>query len=448
MLRWPYLAAIACGFVAGIGIVAVLGNGLQVEPTEPGRSSPFEAFTRPAFIPHPPDNPPTPEKFALGERLFHDPRLSANGKLSCASCHDPRLAFTDGEPTGRGVTGRQLKRHTPTLWNLAWSPTLMWDGRAATLEQQAKGPIELPNEMGEQLATVVQRLAPEIDYQRQFTAAFPADPRVTSDNLLKAIAAYERTLVSPPTRFDQWIAGDKDALTDEEKTGFDLFMGRGRCVTCHSGFAFTDHSFHDIGLETDDLGRGPVLGVPQINYAFKTPGLRELAWTAPYMHNGSLATLEDVIRHYESGGIPRPTRSKDIPGSLSLSDDERASLVAFLGTLSSETAPKPSREPWVVATGAQPPRSVETAIAEPVTTISQRDKQFHPGHISIAASQPLTILNDDIRTHNVRIYDPRFDFNSGAQDPGESVTLTLPLSGTYDAFCGIHPTMRLRIEVK
>lgn len=384
---------------------------------------------------------------ALGERLFHDARLSVDGTISCASCHDPRLAFTDGEPTGRGVSGRPLKRHTPALWNLAWAPALFWDGRADSLEHQAKGPIEHPDEMGETLDNIAERIAAKIDYVRAFAEAFPNDARVTSGNILKAIAAFQRTIVSPPTRFDRWIAGEDDALSDEERAGFDIFTGRGQCTACHSGFAFTDYSFHDIGLPTGDLGRGPVLGVPQINHAFKTPGLRELAWTAPYMHNGSLATLEEVIRHYESGGIDRPSRSKDMPSGLDLSDDERLALVAFLGTLSSERAPAPSREPWV-AGGVPPPMPTVEATAAATATISQRDRQFTPAHVAIGAGQKLTILNDDSRTHNVRIYDPRLDFNSGAQEPGESVSLTLPASGTYRAFCGIHPTMQLIVDVE
>ena len=405
------------------------------------------AFARPQAVPHPPDNPPLPEKVALGEKLFNDPQLSSDGSTSCATCHDPRLSFADGVPIGEGVSKRPLSRHTPALWNLAWAPTLFWDGRADSLEVQAKVPIEHPDEMGADLEEVVARLAGDPVYRGAFQAAFPSDPTVSAANVLKALAAYERTLVSPPTRFDQWIAGDDGALTAQEKAGFGLFIGKAGCVNCHSGFAFTDHSFHDIGLPTDDLGRGPVLGVPEVNYAFKTPGLRELAWTAPYMHDGSLATLEDVIRHYESGGVNRASRSADMPAGLDLTDDERAALVAFLYSLSSDTAPRPSTEPWVAIARNEPERA-STAAVRGATVISQRDKLFTPGHVVVRAGEPLTILNDDTRTHNVRIFDPRFDFNSGAQEPGESISLRLPSEGTYNVFCGIHPTMRLTIEVE
>ena len=185
------------------------------------------------------------------------------------------------------------------------------------------------------------------------------------------------------------------------------------------------------------------IGLPAADHAFKTPTLRELAWTAPYMHDGSLATLEDVVRHYESGGVARPTRSSDLPANLALTDQERADLVAFLETLSSETPPQPSREPWVNAAepaGRAPPADT--------TVVSQVNKLFSPHYIRVRADQPLTVLNDDTRTHNVRIYDSRFDYNSGAQEPHETVTIRFPARGTFEAFCGIHPSMRLTVVVE
>jgi len=324
----------------------------------------------------------------------------------------------------------------------------MWDGRIVSLEAQAKAPIEHPDEMGETLERVVERLGQDPEYKQAFATAFPSAPLVNGENLLKALAAYQRTLVSPKTRFDQWVEGDEGALTEQEKAGFDLFIGKARCINCHTGFAFTDHSFHDIGLPSeDDLGRGPVAGIPKLNYAFKTPGLRELAWTAPYMHDGSMATLEEVIRHYEAGGVDRPSRSREMPARIELTDEERNALIAFLYTLSSENAPKPSREAWLreEARAASATGSIDRQES---TTVSQRNKEFTPGHVLIKRGEALTIFNDDTRTHNVRIYDPRFDFNSGAQDPGQAVTLALPTVGTYKAFCGIHPNMELTIEVK
>lgn len=440
--------------IVGFGTVAAFGTPgsttVKQSDAEAIRARVKRAFARPKAIPQPPDNPITPEKVALGERLFNDPRLSSNGKISCASCHDPRLAFTDGVPTGEGVTGRPLKRHTPTLWNLAWARrSLMWDGRSESLELQAKEPIQNPDEMGETLERIVERLSRDPEYRAAFASAFPSDPKVRADNLLKALAAYERTLVSPKTRFDLWVEGDENALTEEEKKGFDLFIGKARCINCHTGFAFTDHSFHDIGLPSeDDLGRGPVVGLERLNFAFKTPGLRELAWTAPYMHDGSMETLEEVIRHYEAGGVDRPTRSREMPSRIDLTDEERQALIAFLYTLSSENPPKPSQEFSLSKRQA----SLETASGDEkavaTATVSQRNKEFTPGHVVIKRGEVLTILNDDTRTHNVRIYDPRFDFNSGAQEPGETITIALPTTGTFKAFCGIHPNMELTIEVE
>jgi cytochrome c peroxidase len=401
-------------------------------------------FARPDFVPNPRGNPPTAAKITLGKRIFEDAELSATGTIACASCHDPKLAFTDGEPKGKGVTNRRLVRHTPSLWNVAWSPLLFWDGRASSLESQIRFPIEHPDEMGSSLENAVDRFSRHESYVRAFAAVFPReDPQISPRTIAQALAAYERALVSPPTRFDRWVAGDGDALSPSELGGFAIFTGKGRCSNCHTGFAFTDHNFYDIGLPGTDEGRGPIIGLAAAGHAFKTPTLRELAWTAPYMHDGALATLEDVVRHYESGGVARPTRSGDLPQGLALTEQERADLVAFLETLSSETPPQPSREPWVNA-----PEPARRAPPADTTVVSQANKLFSPHYIRVRAGQPLTVLNDDTRTHNVRIYDPRFDYNSGAQEPHETVTIRFPARGTFEAFCGIHPSMRLTVVVE
>jgi cytochrome c peroxidase len=400
-------------------------------------------FVRPSFVPHPENNPPSPDKIALGKRLFEDKSLSSTGTIACASCHDARLSFTDGEPTGKGVTGKRLARHTPSLWNTAFSPLLFWDGRAASLEEQVRFPVEHVDEMGGTLDAAVLRLAKDEGYRTAFAAAFPASPGISPRTIAAALAAYERTLVSPPTRFDAWVAGRADALTQSEVRGFKLFAGRARCISCHVGFDFTDHNFYDIGLPGADQGRGKEIGLPAADHAFKTPTLRELAWTAPYMHDGSLASLEEVVRHYEKGGVARPTRSKDLPRSLRLTEAERADLVAFLESLSSEKPPQPSTEPWVG--GGRPPAPPPP---EDASVVSQINKTFTPGHVRLRAGQSLTVLNDDTRTHNVRIFNSRLDFNSGAQEPKESVTIPFPEAGTFEAFCGIHPSMRLTVEVQ
>jgi cytochrome c peroxidase len=275
---------------------------------------------------------------------------------------------------------------------------------------------------------------------RAFAEAFPEAPRLDARNLAKAIASFERTLVSPETRFDRWIAGDEHALSSGEIAGFRLFTGKARCVSCHSGFAFTDHAFHDIGLPDDDRGRGAVLRLEAAEHAFKTPGLREIGRSAPYMHNGALATLEDVVSHYVSGIAERPTLSKDLPRGLALTGSERADLIAFLGTLTSEAEP-------VLPTTIIAATSGPTGPAQHVRTVSQDDKTFHPAHVALDRGARLWIVNNDTRTHNVRVFDPALDFDSGAQEPGETVEITFPAAGSFLVFCGIHPKMELYVDV-
>jgi cytochrome c peroxidase len=326
------------------------------------------------------------------------------------------------------------------LWNLAWAAPVFWDGRARSLEEQVAGPIESPDEMAQPMTAVVARLAADPATVRAFAQAFPDMPEVNAKNLAKAIATYERTFVSPETRFDRWIAGDEHALTQREIAGFRLFTGKAGCIKCHSGFAFTDYAFHDIGLPGDDRGRGAVLRLPAVEHAFKTPSLREIARSAPYMHDGSLATLDDVLRHYTSSVIDRPTLSKDLTRKLEPSEAERADLIAFLGTLSSEETPGLPEKIVAVKSGPSGP-------AQHVSTVSQDEKAFHPTHIALARGQRLWIVNNDSRTHNVRIFDPALDFDSGAQEPGETVEIGFPTAGSFLVFCGIHPKMELYVDV-
>jgi cytochrome c peroxidase len=326
------------------------------------------------------------------------------------------------------------------LWNLAWAGPLFWDGRARNLEGQVGGPIESPDEMAQPIASVISRLSADGAMRRAFAEAFPREPRVDAANLGKAIATFERTFVSPETRFDRWVAGDDGALTDREVAGFRLFTGKAGCASCHSGFAFTDYAFHDTGLPGDDRGRGAVLRLPVADHAFKTPGLREIGRSAPYMHDGSLATLEAVLDHYQSGIVERSTLSKDLPHHLALNEEERTDLLAFLATLTSKDDPS---LPSNIVAGKSGP----TGAAVPVSTVSQDEKQFHPEHIALKRGERLWIVNNDTRTHNVRIFDPKRDFDSGAQEPGETVQITFPKSGSFLVFCGIHPKMELYVDV-
>src|SRR5712692_26076 len=336
MMRLVAAAALAGGALGAAAalFVHVVSPQAAPSPRSADNLAALKAsFRRPTTVPFPADNPFSEQKRALGEALFHDKRLSLDGSLACASCHERGKGFADGKVQGRGVPGRALKRHTPTLWNLAWSSPIFWDGRARSLEEQVAGPIESPDEMALPLASVVTRLAADPAMTRAFADAFSETPKVDAANLAKALATYERTFVSPPTRFDRWVAGDAQALAANEIAGFRLFTGKAGCVKCHSGFAFTDYAFHDIGLPSDDRGRGAVLRLPVAEHAFKTPGLREIGRSAPYMHDGSLATLEDVLNHYQNGIVERPTLSKDLTRNLALADAERADLTAFLATL-------------------------------------------------------------------------------------------------------------------
>jgi len=444
MLRLMAAAFLAGGAIGGGAAWLAHPSLLQAAPSALGSDDELAArkaaFRRPPAVPFPADNPFSEKKRALGEALFHDKRLSIDGSLACVSCHERGKGFADGKNQGRGVPGRPLKRHTPTLWNLAWASPVFWDGRARSLEEQVAGPIESPDEMAMPLGVLLPRLAGDAATARAFADAFPEAPRVDATNLAKAIATYERTFVSPDTRFDRWIAGDAQALTRSEIAGFALFTGKAGCVKCHSGFAFTDYAFHDIGLPGDDRGRGAVLRLETAEHAFKTPGLRELGRSAPYMHDGSLATLDDVVRHYVSGVVERPTLSKDLTRGLALSDAERADLIAFLRTLTSEGEP-PLPDKIV------PVKSGPTAPAQQVSTVSQDDKAFHPTHVSLPRGGRLWIVNNDTRTHNVRVFDPALDFDSGAQEPGETVEIAFPATGTFLVFCGIHPKMELYVDV-
>ncbi len=293
-----------------------------------------KAFSRPASLPPAPlDNPPTPERVALGARLFADTRLSGDGLRSCASCHRSELSFTDGRRRARGASGSVMRRNTPSLWNLAWSKQYFWDGRAPSLEEQVRGPIEAAGEMGGDWPTILARLAADPALVAESAAAFPGDPVLSQEIIQKALAAYLRSLVSPPGRFDAWIAGDAEALTATERRGFVLFTGKAGCALCHAGWRFTDDRFHDIGLRSTDQGRADVKGGTPGQIAFKTPGLREVAGTAPYMHDGSLPALAAVVEHYTGRFVVRPTLATNMNRRLRLTAQERADLIAFLKAL-------------------------------------------------------------------------------------------------------------------
>ncbi|MBV8923060.1 cytochrome-c peroxidase [Bradyrhizobium sp.] len=304
----------------------------------PGADALKKLYRRPAAIPFPKDNPYTPEKAALGKKLYFDTRLSVTSAQSCGSCHSPSFGWGDGLAVGVGHGMQKLGRHTPTVVNAAWSDIFMWDGRLPTLEDQALGPIQSTGEMNMPLDELMARLKTVPEYKPLFDRVFPQEG-ITPKTLAKAIATYERTMVSERAPFDAWIEGDEKAISEEAKRGFVLFNGKGQCAACHEGWNFTNEGFQDIGLPSEDVGRGKfVSGVVKMQHAFKTPGLREISHRAPYMHDGSLETLEQVVEHYDSGGIDRASRS-DLMHPLGLTAQEKSDLVAFLKTLDSPLTP-------------------------------------------------------------------------------------------------------------
>jgi len=297
-----------------------------------------DPYLRPAAPPEPAHNKSTAERIALGKTLFFDPRLSGSNWISCASCHNPAMGWSDGLPTAIGDGMKTLNRATPTIVNTAYSPILMWDGRERGLEAQALGPITAGGEMNQDLPGLVRKLSRLPGYVAMFEKAYPGEG-ITDQTIGKAIAAYERTVLSGESPFDRWRRGDPKAVSASAKRGFQLFEGKANCAACHQGFNFTDNGFHNIGLKTigkdEDLGRFAVRKVGMLRGAFKTPTLRDVELTAPYMHNGIYATLEEVIDHYDRGGDVTDNLAPDMK-PLSLTAQEKADLVAFMRSLTGE----------------------------------------------------------------------------------------------------------------
>jgi cytochrome c peroxidase len=282
-------------------------------------------------VPVPADNPMTPEKVELGKQLYFDPRLSCDDTISCASCHDPKKGWSNNSQFATGVRSQVGGRSAPTIINAAYSDLQFWDGRALRLEGQALGPIQNPIEMDHKLDDCVAKLNKIPGYKQQFQKVFGTD--VTAENIAKAIASFERTVVSGNAPFDKFKAGDAGALSAAAQRGMKLFFGKAHCSACHSGPNFSDESFHNIGIgmaaAKPDLGRYEVTKVAGDKGAFKTPTLREVARHPPYMHDGSLKTLEDVVDHYDKGGISNPQLDEEI-FALKLTSDEKADLITFL----------------------------------------------------------------------------------------------------------------------
>jgi cytochrome c peroxidase len=275
----------------------------------------------------------------LGRGLFFEPRISASGKTSCASCHFPELGWAVTDARSRNDSGKLTSRKSQPLIGLghAGGAPVGWDGRSATLEAQAKASIATGSMSMRETDTPVkveaieERIRSAPDYVAKFKMALPNAP-INIDTIVQAIAAFERTIEPGVAPFDHWVEGDEGAISESAKRGFALFTGKGTCFACHTGWRFTDDKFHDIGTTTTDQGRGREIKDEKLNYAFKTPTLRSVALRAPYMHNASVADLNAVVRHYETGGIGRPSRSP-LMLPIQLREQERLDLVAFMETL-------------------------------------------------------------------------------------------------------------------
>jgi cytochrome c peroxidase len=281
----------------------------------------------------------------LGRELFFDPQISASGKTACASCHHAELGWGVLEARSRNDSGKLTSRKSQPLIGIghaAESP-YGWDGRNPTLEAQAKSSIATGSmsmrdtETPVKVEVIEERIRSNPAYVTKFAAAMPGTP-INIDSMAKAIAAFERTLEPGIAPFDRWIEGDEQAISESAKRGFTLFNGKANCSACHSGWRFTDDKFHDIGTTTTDLGRGTAVKDDELmKHAFKTPTLRSVALRPPFMHNASQATLADVMRHYEKGGIERASRSPMMM-AIELTDQERLDLIAFMEALTGASA--------------------------------------------------------------------------------------------------------------
>ena len=342
--RWVRCPAAVAAVIFALPAVA---NG--------GETSALDRVAHPPLglpaVPFPASNPPTSEKIALGRKLFFDARLSTNGAQSCGSCHKPSEAFTQNDRSApTGASGRPLRRNAPTVINSAFKARLMLDGEAPSLEAQVLTPLFAADEMGNpNIKDFVARIAAFPDYRRRFEAAF--DQPASMATIGKAIASYERSLVSGNAPFDKWyFARVSDALSPDAQKGFELFSGKAGCVVCHSigqeNALFTDQSYHNSGIGSlglkrraedrpADLGREAVTHDAGDRFKYATPSLRNVAMTAPYMHDGSLPTLDAVVRFYNSGGAANSGLDPAIH-PLGLNEHEIAALVAFLEGLTGE----------------------------------------------------------------------------------------------------------------
>lgn len=297
-------------------------------------------------VPIPADNPMTPEKIELGKLLYFETRMSKDGKISCATCHDPQMAWAEHRPTSKGIHEQVGDRNAPTVINAAYMTSQFWDGRAKTLEEQALGPIENPIEMGMTMEVVTANLENIAEYKERFQKVFGTG--VTKEGIAKAIATFERTVLSGNSPYDRFQAGDKSAMSEAAQRGMALFMDKGQCSTCHAPPTFSNGGFYNAGVGSDkpnpDIGRMKVTNNEADRGKFRVPHLRNIADTAPYFHDGSAATLEEAVALMAAGGKDNPNLSGVLKSvrEAKLTDAENKDLVEFLKALSGEfpkTAP-------------------------------------------------------------------------------------------------------------
>ncbi|MDH5257921.1 MAG: c-type cytochrome [Gammaproteobacteria bacterium] len=322
----------AC-IISSIGMLVMAFSASAAMKPDAGDAS---VFLRPSGIPQPANNLSTPERVKLGKMLFFDPRLSGSNWISCGTCHNPALGWSDGLKTAIGHNMKVLERSTPTILNTGYQGLQFWDGRERTLEKQALGPIVSPGEMAQDLDELVKELKAVPEYVALFKEAYP-DEGVSKTAIGKAIASFERTVVSQDSSFDRWLKGMESDMSKAAMNGFKLFKGKARCIMCHNGFNFADDGFHNIGLPGNkDEGRYAIKKVKVMKGAFKTPTLRDVGLTAPYMHNGEFGTLKEVIEHYNSGGKKNLGNLDPNMQALHLSKKEKSDLLEFLLSLTGD----------------------------------------------------------------------------------------------------------------
>ncbi len=422
--------------------------------------------------------PPSATEVALGKALFFERQLSQSQQMSCATCHNPTQGFSDGRPRSIADRGHIVPRNASGLSNLAWHRVLFWDGRETNLETLVLDVIKSPNAMDLPPQTMVERLKAMPYYAEAFKQLSP--PGLSAEQIGKALGAFVRSLITHHTAFDRYLRGDETALSARALQGLRLFVGKANCLACHDGANFTDESFHNIGLVTDDLGRGQFESGGHFQHAFKTPGLRNVALTAPYMHNGSLNTLREVVQFYNQGGQRQEGIDLQIQ-PLQLTAEEMDALVAFMESLTEPIPVPPLTMP--VATQERPP-AVSAALSgqfrflaappdvgllyfpedrtlRQALTIDQQGKAFLQVDSSgekrlskIIAGSPgesIRFKNSASIAHNVYASDKRLQvqFDLGLAPPGSTFTETYPISWPVGEVlrigCKIHPGMQLHV---